>query len=950
MFSSALKSFSSNINSYYTISQTPTSKSGPWKIYDAKKKGSGRPVSVFILDRRSIDAQASALYRSSSSSLRKANEEVLERLKKEASILARLRHPNILELVEPVEETRSGGLQFVTEAVTHSLSVLLQRKNRKEKEEALSKSLVNPSSEGFEARNVTDEIELNELEIQKGMEQISKALEFLHENACLVHGNLTPDAIIINSKCDWKISGLGFSSPPEDSSKTSSMTPINLSEALNIDARLPQSVQINLDYCSPDFVLDNKLNTAADMFSLGLLIIALHNSPHTSPLKSNSSVTTYKRLFSSPSTFPSKSNGFLSSRPLPADLTESVLPRLLTRWPAQRMTAKEFQQSTFFNSIPVATIRFLESFPTKTPNEKAQFMRGLSGVISSFSEAVLEKKIITALLEEMKDPELLPLILQNIFRIIGHVKSGRKCFTEKIMPRMKEIFVAATMSKTQPQPDLHKAASLMIVLEHIKTISEKCSAKEFKEYIFPLVQLAIECQAHKVVDASLQSIPVFLPILDFTTVKNELFPIVATVFVKTKSLGIKVRALEAFCILCGGSIDLDGYADDLNSVFNTSTITSQNYSSNILDKYTMQEKIVPLIRAIKTKEPAVAVAALNVLRQVSFVADYEFVASEIFPLLWTMSLGPLLDVKQFQLFMELTKKISNHIESEHTRKLQGLSESNETKTTINSAFASNIHSTAATTTSSLECSATDFERLVKKSDNKSKSLNPLSSGYNNELTSVSQPTFSSTANDLAWSAPGSKNTSLMTPTSNLISSGAAPKLSYFDSLKPTINYDLKSTPPITKFSSPVLPQSSSNVSQHRTSSFTNGTSQPKTQPEINWNIALASNLKNNLNNSVQSLQVLPDNNLFRQSSNYDSLPKTMRNTLETVKNPRTEVEGNSILVPSGSRINNHNILAPQKQSQISISQQTKNPETIPLPSITQQITYKNELDKWQSLI
>jgi SCY1-like protein 2 len=53
------------------------------------------------------------------------------------------------------------------------------------------------------------DLEIDELEIQKGLLQISKALEFLHENAGLVHGNLTPDAIYINAKVrprmdDWK--------------------------------------------------------------------------------------------------------------------------------------------------------------------------------------------------------------------------------------------------------------------------------------------------------------------------------------------------------------------------------------------------------------------------------------------------------------------------------------------------------------------------------------------------------------------------------------------------------------------------------------------------------------------------------------------------------------------------------------------------------------------------
>ncbi|KAJ2983550.1 hypothetical protein NUW58_g6229 [Xylaria curta] len=100
------------------------------------------------------------------------------------------------------------------------------------------------------------------VEIQKGLLQVSKALEFLHENAGLVHGNLTPESVLINAKSDWKISGLAFCSPPENSSKPTSVQPISLSEALNLDARLPRYVQINLDYTSPDFVLDNNLTTS----------------------------------------------------------------------------------------------------------------------------------------------------------------------------------------------------------------------------------------------------------------------------------------------------------------------------------------------------------------------------------------------------------------------------------------------------------------------------------------------------------------------------------------------------------------------------------------------------------------------------------------------------------------------------------------------------------------
>jgi SCY1-like protein 2 len=89
-----------------------------------------------------------------------------------------------------VEDTRNGGLQFATELVTASLSGLLQEKDEQERASGVG---------GRSSRYVTEDSE-----IQKGLEQISKALEFLHDNAGLVHGNLTPDAVFVNAKVHYQ--------------------------------------------------------------------------------------------------------------------------------------------------------------------------------------------------------------------------------------------------------------------------------------------------------------------------------------------------------------------------------------------------------------------------------------------------------------------------------------------------------------------------------------------------------------------------------------------------------------------------------------------------------------------------------------------------------------------------------------------------------------------------
>lgn len=206
MFSSALKSFTSNITSNYSLSQQVTSTSGPWKIYDGKKKSTGKAVSVFVFERKALEPRngglvAGGLSRGAGASVKRAQEEVVERLKKEASSLARLRHPSILELAEPVEETRNGGLMFATEPVTSSLAGLLLEKDEQENMGGIggrpSRYVVEEADGGGRRRR---EVEIDELEIQKGLLQIAKGLEFLHESASLVHGNLTPEAIYINAK------------------------------------------------------------------------------------------------------------------------------------------------------------------------------------------------------------------------------------------------------------------------------------------------------------------------------------------------------------------------------------------------------------------------------------------------------------------------------------------------------------------------------------------------------------------------------------------------------------------------------------------------------------------------------------------------------------------------------------------------------------------------------
>lgn len=151
---------------------------------------------------------------------------------------------------------------------------------------------------------------------------------------------------------------------------------------------------------------------------------------------------------------------------------------------------------------------------------------------------------------------------------------------------------------------------------------------------------------------------------------------IAALFSKTSSLGIKVRGLEAFAILCGGPGEDKAVAGDgLDGMLGMDRSRAKSTGSAVLDKYTIQEKVVPLLKAIKTKEPAVMMAALSVFKQVGKIADSDFLAMDVLPILWSFSLGPLLNLRQFKEFMDLIKSLSSRIEQEQSRKLQELSSS-----------------------------------------------------------------------------------------------------------------------------------------------------------------------------------------------------------------------------------------------------------------------------------
>lgn len=169
----------------------------------------------------------------------------MESLKHGVQQLTKIRHPQVLTVQHPLEESRDS-LAFATEPIFASLANILGETN----------NMPQPA-------NMSD-YKLFDIEIKYGLLQISEGLQFLHNDVKLLHKNICPESIVINSSGVWKIFGLDFcvhnTSPPNQ---------VASFPFQDYSPTLPNICQPNLNYLAPECILTQNHSTASDMFSLG---------------------------------------------------------------------------------------------------------------------------------------------------------------------------------------------------------------------------------------------------------------------------------------------------------------------------------------------------------------------------------------------------------------------------------------------------------------------------------------------------------------------------------------------------------------------------------------------------------------------------------------------------------------------------------------------------------
>ena len=356
-------------------------------------------------------------------------------------------HPALPEMAEPLEETRSEFI-FATEPLLSSLYLSIPNSNHRspivELDEvevsitsAFKCSLLMTAKQPSDPEGYPSSMQRSLLPAHLRTPDPFQPLTGKYPHYCCRQSapcSHTLNIAELRAYClcfvlqgDWKIGGLGLTIPlmHSDGQPTKWEFP-------TFDGRVMPYIQRSFDYMgmrliftrqglfgeltmncvAPEYALDEALNTASDLYSLGCLIYAVHCKGDP-PFKTHGSLGGLRDAAGRPLTGISGLDRDLQGAEVSFTFVKTTLTPLLamlngliTRHPTNRLTSSSLPSHSFFSSLPISTLNFLDrsNFAAKSREEKISFMRGLTGVLDKFSVGLRVRKILPSLLEEVGVP------------------------------------------------------------------------------------------------------------------------------------------------------------------------------------------------------------------------------------------------------------------------------------------------------------------------------------------------------------------------------------------------------------------------------------------------------------------------------------------------------------------------------------------------------------------
>ncbi|XP_010063716.2 SCY1-like protein 2 [Eucalyptus grandis] len=565
-----------------------------WKLYSARaSRDAGRAhqypqVCVWVLDKRVLsEARARA-------GLSKAAEDAfLDIVRADAARLVRLRHPGVVHVVQALDENKNA-MAMVTEPLFASVANALG-------------NLENIPKVPKELKGM----EMGLLEVKHGLLQIAESLDFLHNNARLIHRSISPENVLITSSGAWKLGGFGLAiSSDQASGDLSSLQSFHYSEYDVEDSVLP--LQPSLNYTAPELVRSKTASagSASDVFSFGCL--AYHLIAHKPLFDCHNNVKMYMNTL----TYLSKE----AFSTIPPELVPD-LHRMLSANESFRPTALDFTGSPFFrDDTRLRALRFLDHMLERDNMQKSEFLKALSDMWKDFDSRVLRYKVLPPLCAELRNLVMQPMILPMVLTIAE--SQDKNDFELSTLPALVPVLSSAS------------GETLLLLVKYADLIINKTSQEQLISHVLPLLVRAYDDSDARIQEEVLKKSAFLAKQLDISLVKQAILPRVHGLALRTTVAAVRVNAL-----LCLGDLIPK------------------------LDKQATLEILQTIQRctAVDRSAPTL-MCTLGVANSMLKQYGVEFAAEHVLPLLVPLLTAQQLNVQHFAKYMLFVKDILRKIE------------------------------------------------------------------------------------------------------------------------------------------------------------------------------------------------------------------------------------------------------------------------------------------------
>ncbi|XP_059155505.1 SCY1-like protein 2 isoform X2 [Physella acuta] len=576
--------------------QDQVASAGPgllWKVFSAAKKSTKEEASVFLFEKKSVDRFH-----------KRDREVIIESLRRGVQQLTKLRHPKILSVIHPLEETREA-LAFATEPVFSCLANVLG----------------DHSNLTGGSKYLTD-FQLYEVEIKHGLLQILEGLGFLHNDAKMIHRNVCPTSVILAKSGTWKLAGCEFVQQATDSQDQKSYFTCH-----EWRGDTPREAQPHLDFMAPEYELTHICSPASDMFSFGILLYSLYNKGK--PLyECRGELKTFRQNAEELSSI---RGSLLSS--IPSQLADHV-KLLLNTEPTIRPDAAQMMKIPFFEDMACIALQYMDTLYQRENMEKSNFFKGLPKVIEHLPKRVSQQRILPALFKEGVNSNMVPFILPSVFLISE--QSTKEEYQALVLPDLIPFF------------KIREPVQVMLMfLQNMNLLLSKTPTQQIQTYVFPLIFSALESDSPQIQELCLHIIPTFADLIEYSTLKKSLVPRIKKLCLGTSVLNVRVN-----CLLCIGKL------------------------MDQMDKWFVLDEILPFLREIPTREPAVLMSILGIhkvaLSEAKLGITKDVMANKVLPFLIPLCIDNNLNLSQFNAYMSVVKEMLSKVETEHRTKLEQL--------------------------------------------------------------------------------------------------------------------------------------------------------------------------------------------------------------------------------------------------------------------------------------